>query len=127
MDGLIIGGGYPEFYPGELSDNRSMRKSIADASANGMPIYAECGGMMYLTKALEDQNGKRFDMVGVMDAVASMKHIRTIGYVIGRFEKDTPIGAKGTYFKGHEFHYSVITDVRCRCKIRLPHGPRHRH
>ncbi len=117
VDGLIFGGGYPEFYPGELSDNHSMRKSVADASTNGMPIYAECGGMMYLTKALEDQNGKRFDMVGVMDGIASMKHIRTIGYVIGRFEKDTPIGAKGTYFKGHEFHYSVITDVPADAKF----------
>jgi len=111
VDGLIIGGGYPEFFTGELSDNHSMRKSIADASAGGMPIYTECGGMMYLTRALEDQNGKRSDMVGVLDCIASMKHIRTIGYVIGRFERDTPIGPKGSYFKGHEFHYSVITEV----------------
>jgi Ni-sirohydrochlorin a,c-diamide synthase len=111
VDGLILGGGYPEFFPSELSDNSSMRKSIAEASANGMPIYAECGGMMYLTSALEDENGKKYDMVGVMGGVASMKHIRHIGYVVGQLEKDTPIGAKGTFFKGHEFHYSVLTDV----------------
>lgn len=111
VDGLIIGGGYPEFFARELSDNGSMRKSIADASVNGMPIYAECGGMMYLTSALEDEHGKKFDMVGVMGGVASMKHIRHIGYVAGQLEKDTPIGEKGTFFKGHEFHYSVITDV----------------
>ncbi len=111
VDGLMIGGGYPEFFAGELSDNSSMRKSIAEASANGMPIYAECGGMMYLVRALEDENGKRYDMVGAMDGVASMKHIRHIGYVAGQFEKDTPIGAKGSFFKGHEFHYSIITDI----------------
>lgn len=111
VDGLVIGGGYPEFFAQALSDNASMRKSIADASANGMPIYAECGGMMYLTGALENESGKRFDMVGALGGVASMKHIRQIGYVIGQLEKETPIGAKGTFFKGHEFHYSVLTDV----------------
>lgn len=110
-DGLVIGGGYPEFFAGDLADNGSMRKSIAEASENGMPIYAECGGMMYLTRALEDENGKRYDMVGAIEGVASMKHIRHIGYVAGQLEKDTPIGVKGTFFKGHEFHYSIITDV----------------
>lgn len=111
VDGLIIGGGYPEFFCKELSENHSMRKSVSEASARGMPIYGECGGLMYLTRALEDETGKRHDMVGVMDSIASMKHIRTIGYVIGQFEKDTPIGPKGTFFKGHEFHYSILTDV----------------
>ena len=77
-----------------------------------MPIYAECGGMMYLTRALEDDERQKLDMVGVMDARSSMKqHVRTIGYVIGKFERDTPIGLKGTFFKGHEFHYSVMTDI----------------
>jgi cobyrinic acid a,c-diamide synthase len=111
VDGLIIGGGYPEFFCHELADNEPMRESVAEASRNGMPIYGECGGMMYLTKALEDEGGKRHAMVGAFDGIASMKHIRHIGYVVGQFEKDTPIGAKGTFFKGHEFHYSVITDV----------------
>jgi cobyrinic acid a,c-diamide synthase len=117
VDGLLLGGGYPEFFARELSDNVSMRKSIADASANGMPIYAECGGMMYLTGALEDESGKRHDMVGAIGGIASMKHIRHIGYVVGQFEKDTPIGAKGSFFKGHEFHYSVITDVPPEAKF----------
>ena len=111
VDGLVLGGGYPEFFPKELSENSTMRKSILEASKAGMPIYAECGGMMYLTDSLEDENSKRFDMVGVFGGVASMKHIRHIGYVVGQLEKDTPIGAKGTFFKGHEFHYSVLTDV----------------
>jgi len=55
--------------------------------------------------------------VGVMDGVASMKHIRTIGYVVGQFEKDTPIGSKGNFFKGHEFHYSVLTEVSPEAKF----------
>ncbi len=111
VDGLILGGGYPEFFARELAGNASMRESIAEASRAGMPIYGECGGMMYLTKALEDEGGKRHDMVGAFDGIASMKHVRHIGYVVGQFEKDTPIGEKGAFFKGHEFHYSVITDV----------------
>lgn len=111
VDGLILGGGYPEFFCKELADNASMRQSVAEASQNGMPIYGECGGMMYLTKALEDESGKRHDMVGAFEGIASMKHIRHIGYVVGQLEKDTPIGLKGSFFKGHEFHYSVIIDV----------------
>jgi cobyrinic acid a,c-diamide synthase len=124
VDGLMIGGGYPEFFAGELSDNSSMRKSIAEASTNGMPIYAECGGMMYLVRALEDENGRRYEMVGAMDGVASMKHIRHIGYVAGQLEKDTPIGAKGSFFKGHEFHYSIITDIpsEARFAYRMDRG-----
>ena len=112
VDGLIIGGGYPEIYASELASNGSMKKSVAEASQRGMPIYGECGGLMYLSRSLECDDGKSHDMVGVMDARTSMKqHVRTIGYVLGKFEKDTPIGLKGTFFKGHEFHYSVMTDI----------------
>ncbi|MCD1295974.1 Ni-sirohydrochlorin a,c-diamide synthase [Methanocella sp. CWC-04] len=111
VDGLIIGGGYPEIFAKELSDNEPMRKSILEASKRGMPIYGECGGLMYLTGGLECEDGKCYDMVGAVDGKASMKHIRTISYVMGRFEKDTPIGKEGTMFKGHEFHHSVITDL----------------
>lgn len=111
VEGLVIGGGYPEIFARELSENESMRQSILEASLRGMPIYAECGGLMYLTQALECEDGKCHDMVGVFGGKASMKHIRTIGYVTGRMEEDNPIGVKGSMFKGHEFHHSVITDI----------------
>jgi cobyrinic acid a,c-diamide synthase len=112
VDGLMIGGGYPEIYASELAANGSMKKSVSEASQRGMPIYGECGGLMYLSKSLECADGKSYEMVGVMDAKSSMlQHVRTIGYVLGKFERDTPIGSKGTFFKGHEFHYSVMTDI----------------
>lgn len=111
VDGIIIGGGYPEIYAKELADNETMRQSILEASKKGMPIYAECGGLMYLTQSLECEDGKCYDMVGAVGGKASMKHIRTIGYVMGCIEKDTPIGLEGTMFKGHEFHHSVIVDI----------------
>lgn len=117
VDGLFIGGGRPEFFARELSENASMRKSIADASASGMPIYAECGGMMYLTGALEDEQGRRFDMVGALGGVASMRHVRHVGYVAGQIEKDTPIGARGAFFKGHEFHHSILKEVPADAKF----------
>lgn len=124
VDGLIIGGGYPEIFSAELAQNDSMRKSVFEASRQGMPIYAECGGLMYLMKSLEIEDGSRHDMAGVFEGVASMKHVRTIGYVAGRFEMDTPIGQEGAQFKGHEFHHSVITDIspNARFACRLDRG-----
>jgi cobyrinic acid a,c-diamide synthase len=117
VDGLIIGGGYPEIFARELSDNHSMRKSILEACNRGMPVYGECGGLMYLTRSLECEDSKCYDMVGAVGGKASMKHIRTIGYVMGRFEKDNPIGDEGTMFKGHEFHHSVIVDLPSETKF----------
>lgn len=124
VDGLMIGGGYPEIFAEELSYNESMRKSVLEASRRGMPIYAECGGLMYMMKALEVENGTRHQMAGVFDGIASMKHVRTIGYVAGRFEADTPIGQEGVLFKGHEFHHSVILelDPGTRFAYRLDRG-----
>ncbi|CAJ37157.1 Ni-sirohydrochlorin a,c-diamide synthase [Methanocella arvoryzae] len=124
VDGLIIGGGYPEVFAAELAQNEAMRKSIFEASRRGMPIYAECGGLMYLMKSLETEDGSRHDMAGVFEGVASMKHVRTIGYVSGRFAMDTPIGQEGALFKGHEFHHSVITDLasNARFACRLDRG-----
>ena len=79
---------------------------------------------MYLMKSLEIEDGSRHDMAGVFEGVASMKHIRTIGYVAGRFAMDTPIGQEGALFKGHEFHHSVITDLPSNTKFacRLDRG-----
>jgi len=111
VDGLIIGGGYPEIFASELADNGAMRRSIYEASRRGMPIYAECGGLMYLMRSLDVEDGSRYAMAGVFEGVASMKHARTIGYVMGRFGTDTPIGQEGALFKGHEFHHSAITDL----------------
>ena len=124
VDGLVIGGGYPEIFASELAANMSLRKGIAEASGNGMPIYAECGGLMYLMSWLETEDGQRHEMAGVFNGTAAMRHVRTIGYVTGRFETDTPIGQEGAQFKGHEFHHSLLVDVpyNARFAYRLSRG-----
>jgi cobyrinic acid a,c-diamide synthase len=124
VDGLIIGGGYPEIFAAELAANESMRQSVKEASAKGMPIYAECGGLMYLMRSLETEDERRHDMAGVFEGTAAMKHVRTIGYVAGRFSRDTPIGQEDAMFKGHEFHHSLITDLSpdARFAYRLDRG-----
>jgi cobyrinic acid a,c-diamide synthase len=101
-----------------------MRTSIREASAKGMPIYAECGGLMYLMKHLETEDTRKHAMTGVFEGTAAMKHVRTIGYVAGRFSVDTPIGQEDAMFKGHEFHHSLITDLPAgaRFAYRLDRG-----
>ncbi len=110
VDGIYIGGGYPELFASELESNKSMRVSMREASEAGMPIYAECGGLMYLTESLA-YNSKIFNMVGIVPALADVTYRRTIGYTVGRIISDTIIGPKGTEFRGHEFHYSEVKEV----------------
>lgn len=110
-DGLILGGGFPEMFAEKLENNISMRESIKNAALNGLPIYAECGGYMYLMKSIADLSGKCFNMAGVIDKQAKMKNkLQTVGYVTATQVTDTILGKKGVKFKGHEFHFSVADD-----------------
>ena len=109
-DGLILGGGFPEMFAYQLAANESMRNHIAGAAKSGMPIYAECGGYMYLTRCLTDFDGKEFPMAGIIPATCAMtKRLQTVGYVTATAQKDTALCAKGTAVRGHEFHFSVST------------------
>ncbi|HYA32687.1 MAG TPA: Ni-sirohydrochlorin a,c-diamide synthase [Candidatus Bathyarchaeia archaeon] len=110
VHGIYLGGGYPELFAHELERNRSMLSSLASSAQEGVPIFAECGGLMYLTESLENA-GKTTKMVGVVPAKTNMIHKRVIGYVEGTTVRDTIIGQKGTRFRGHEFHYSELTDL----------------
>lgn len=110
VSGLYIGGGYPELFARELTRNHSMRAAIAARAAEGMPIFAECGGLMYLTESLT-YKGERSRMVGVIPASATMAARRVIGYVVGQTVRDTILGPRGTHFRGHEFHYSDLTGL----------------
>ncbi len=107
VNGIYIGGGYPELFAKELTRNRSIRAAIAARAAEGMPVFAECGGLMYLTESLT-YKGKRSRMVGVIPASAKMVDKRVIGYVVGQTIRDTILGPHGTHFRGHEFHYSDV-------------------
>lgn len=109
LDGLYLGGGYPELYCGRLSENVSMRESVRDFAERGKPIHGECGGFMYLCREIADLEGRSFPMAGVFPARAAMQDRRAgLGYREVRLRTDGPFGPAGTVLRGHEFHYSAI-------------------
>ncbi len=104
VDGIYIGGGYPEIFVEDLELNKSMRNSIYKFHNEGNPIYAECGGLMYLSKSI---NGR--DMCNVFNYPSRMtKNVQALSYVISETQKDNVILKKGDIFRGHEFHYSKV-------------------
>ena len=106
VHGLWLGGGYPELYGQQLADNVSMRDSIREAIAAGLPCIAECGGFMYLHRSLRDLEQRVYPMCGVLDAeVYYTGKLRRFGYVNLQMLQNTPLGAAGTTLRGHEFHY----------------------
>lgn len=109
LDGLLIGGGFPEMFLDELSGNKDMRKSIACAIDSGMPVYAECGGFMYLTEAIFDFNGNGYPMVGAIPATCRMERkLVGMGYRQVEAVRDNLFSRRGERLVGHEFHYSSL-------------------
>lgn len=107
-DALVIGGGFPEMFAEELAANASMRRSIRQAAEDGLPIYAECGGYMYLLEELVDFVGEAHPMVGALSGRARMtEKLQMVGYVEAELCVDTCLGKRGAHFHGHEFHFSV--------------------
>lgn len=110
VDALYIGGGFPETHARELASNTSFRNELRALAGNGLPVYAECGGLMYLGERLHLDDGE-FQMAGVLPAVFGFsKRPQGHGYTIVRVEKDTPYFPKGTTLLGHEFHYSSVIE-----------------
>ncbi|MGE5620015.1 MAG: cobyrinate a,c-diamide synthase [Sphingomonadaceae bacterium] len=106
-DALYLGGGFPEMHAGRLSAGRPMLESIRRAAQAGMPIYAECGGLMYLTQGIVDADGGRHPMVGLLPGWCTMEGSRLqMGYVEVASLRPTPLGPAGTRARGHEFHWS---------------------
>jgi len=104
VDGVYIGGGYPEIFAEKLESNESMRRSLYKYYNEGNPIYAECGGLMYLSKSI---NGR--DMCNVFKYPSKMtKNVQALSYVISKAQKDNIILKQGDIFRGHEFHYSKV-------------------
>jgi cobyrinic acid a,c-diamide synthase len=107
VDGLILGGGFPEMFVEQLSANESMRQAIYQAGQQGMPIYAECGGLMYLARSIVDFEGCSHTMVGLVPADCAMQpKLETVGYVEATAFCDTVICQAGATLRGHEFHFS---------------------
>jgi cobyrinic acid a,c-diamide synthase len=108
VDALYIGGGFPETHAGQLAANRSYAQRIKCLAEDGMPIYAECGGLMYLGEKLIIEN-VAYDMTGVLPIVFGFaKKPQGHGYTIIRVDRDNPFFKAGTFLKGHEFHYSTV-------------------
>jgi cobyrinic acid a,c-diamide synthase len=112
IDGIFMGGGFPELFADRLMKNESMRNSILDASKQGIVIYGECGGMMYLLEKLIDCEGRSFKMSGVLNGTSRMENRRQgLGYVIVDVTCDSVICKDGDTFRAHEFHWSKLQDV----------------
>jgi len=110
-DAVYIGGGYPELYAEALSGNSSMLASVNAWTCSGRPIYAECGGLMYLSQGIYDFDGNFFKMAGVFPFETQMnKGGLHLGYREVILEGDCILGKKGEILRGHEFHYSRIVN-----------------
>jgi cobyrinic acid a,c-diamide synthase len=109
VDMLYLGGGYPELHGEALAGNRTMRTAIRKFAERGGTIFAECGGMMYLTQAIRDFAGSSHEMVGLFPAEAVMrKPGLTLGYRTMELSQDCILGVSGAIARGHEFHYSTL-------------------
>ena len=114
-DLIYIGGGFPEVLGNSLEKNSIMRKLIKKHAEDGMPIYAECGGLMYLTKSISF--GKRkYKMVGLFDAETQMTEKMTLNYTEGRISSSCLVSAPAK-FHAHEFHYSKIRNLPRDAKL----------
>lgn len=106
-DGLLLGGGFPEMFAEKLSGNREMLQSVQRAAEDGMPIFGECGGYMYLSEALTDFEGREYSMCGILPGRVQMnKRLQMVGYVEAELQRDCCLGQAGMKLKGHEFHFS---------------------
>lgn len=109
IDAVYLGGGYPELYAGQLSQNDSMLKSIRGWADSGKPLYAECGGLVYLSRNIRDFEGRTFPMAAVFPFETAMRNGRAhLGYREIVLRDDCILGTAGNRIKGHEFHYSEI-------------------
>jgi cobyrinic acid a,c-diamide synthase len=115
--GIYLCGGFPELYAAELARNTSLHEDLRAAASQGLPIYAECGGLMYLTEAIIDQAGNRHKMAGLLPGATEMTPRLTMGYRQLRAQCDNWLWRQGEEIRGHEFHYSTWTERPAQ----LPH------
>ena len=114
-DGLYLGGGFPEILGSKLAKNQTMKKLIKNLAEDNIPIYAECGGLMYLTKSISSDH-KKYKMVGIFDAETSMTKKMKLNYTKGKINHSI-ISEKPHSIQGHEFHYSKLDSVSSDSKF----------
>jgi cobyrinic acid a,c-diamide synthase len=109
VDGVYLGGGYPELFAQQLADNRPAREAVAAAAGAGLPLWGECGGLMYLCRELVDLDGRAHPMAGVVPARAAMTPALVgMGYRAVRARRDSLLLRAGETARGHEFHWSRL-------------------
>lgn len=112
LGGLYLGGGFPELFAAGLAANETMRNAVKNALEQGLPAYAECGGMLYLGGALTDGDGTTHPMTGFFPFQAEMtKRLQHFGYVEANFDSACLLAPESTSVRAHEFHYSRIQDT----------------
>lgn len=112
LRGVYLGGGYPELFAERLAGNTSLLHEISLLADAGLPIYAECGGMMYLGQGMTDLSGRTWELAGVLPFKTRMlTRLRSLGYREVTFTVDTILGPAGSVCRGHEFHYSEIAEA----------------
>jgi len=110
LDGLYIGGGYPELHADKISKNTGLRKEIYKHAQKGLPVYAECGGLVYLSSAFKDDKNTSYQMVGLFPFdISLLSRIKALGYREIRLSAPCLLGQPGDVIRGHEFHYSELS------------------
>ncbi len=125
LDALYIGGGFPETHADRLSENKPFKSSIKRAVDAGLPVYAECGGLMFLSRNLHVDE-KTYPMVGVLPIDTALdRKPQGHGYVKVNVKRENPFYAVGTQLTGHEFHYSFVKGldtVKTVCAFHVERG-----
>ena len=121
VDGVYLGGGYPELYLKELETSR-FRTDFSKSVNSGMPVYAECGGLIYLTEGITTD--RFYKLCGILPATTEMSdRVQALGYVSGESMEGSSVLPSGLSIRGHEFHYSkLISDSDARYIFRLSRG-----
>ena len=112
-DAIVVGGGFPEVMAEQLSANTALLNDVRRQIANGVLVWAECGGLLWLARSLDGR-----PMAGVLEADALMTDRLTLGYRTAECRVGTPLGSAGTVLRGHEFHYSKVTPAGDALQVR---------
>jgi cobyrinic acid a,c-diamide synthase len=111
LSGLYLGGGYPELHLKALSGNTAFLHSLRAQASRKIPIYAECGGFLYLQQAVYDTDGTAYPMAQLLSGTSRRgAHLCRFGYITLTAQEDSLLGAAGTTILGHEFHYADSTE-----------------
>ncbi|CAC5340492.1 MULTISPECIES: cobyrinate a,c-diamide synthase [Planktothrix] len=110
IKGLYFGGGFPEVFAQELSQNQLILNAVKTAILSGIPTYAECGGLMYLCEKIIDFENNAWSMVGILPTTAVMGKRLKLGYYQAKVLKNTPLLLEGEIITGHEFHRSELIE-----------------